>query len=37
MSRYTPSEIETCWQDAWAKNETFKAVRDEQKPKYYVL
>ncbi len=37
MSRYTPAEIEARWQDAWAKTETFKAVRDESKPKYYVL
>ena len=33
MSRYTPAEIEANWQAAWAKNETFKAVRDETKPK----
>ena len=37
MSRYSPAEIEARWQDAWAKTETFKAVRDESKPKYYVL
>lgn len=37
MSRYTPAEIEARWQKAWEENETFKAVRDESKPKYYVL
>ncbi|MCP4824844.1 MAG: class I tRNA ligase family protein, partial [Shimia sp.] len=37
MSRYSPAEIEARWQEAWAKTETFKAVRDERKPKYYVL
>ncbi|MFY0619821.1 leucine--tRNA ligase [Shimia sp.] len=37
MSRYSPAEIEARWQEAWSKNETFKAVRDEAKPKYYVL
>ncbi|WP_422048217.1 leucine--tRNA ligase [Shimia sp.] len=37
MSRYSPAEIEARWQEAWAKTETFKAVRDESKPKYYVL
>jgi leucyl-tRNA synthetase len=37
MSQYTPAEIEARWQQAWDKNETFKAVRDASKPKYYVL
>ncbi|TMM52398.1 leucine--tRNA ligase [Sulfitobacter sabulilitoris] len=37
MSRYTPAEIEARWQAAWEKTETFKAVRDAAKPKYYVL
>ncbi|MEO1238318.1 MAG: leucine--tRNA ligase [Pseudomonadota bacterium] len=37
MPRYTPSEIEPKWQAAWAKADTFKAVRDPGKPKYYVL
>ena len=37
MSRYTPAEIEARWQKAWAENETFKAVRSADKPKYYVL
>ena len=37
MTRYTPAEIEPKWQTAWNEAETFKAVRDETKPKYYVL
>jgi leucyl-tRNA synthetase len=37
MSRYTPSEIEPKWQDAWSGAGTFTARRDETKPKYYVL
>ena len=37
MSRYAPAEIEPKWQTAWDKAETFKAVRSEDKPKYYVL
>ncbi|SHH44157.1 leucine--tRNA ligase [Cognatishimia maritima] len=37
MTRYTPAEIEAKWQAAWDKAGTFKAVRDESKPKYYVL
>ena len=37
MSRYTPAEIEARWQQAWEENETFKAVRSADKPKYYVL
>ena len=37
MSIYTPSEIEAKWQSAWDQAETFKAVRSEDKPKYYVL
>ncbi len=37
MSRYTPAEIEAKWQEAWSKADTFKAVRDQDKPKYYVL
>ena len=34
---YTPSEIEAKWQAAWDKANTFKAVRSDDKPKYYVL
>ncbi|MEP2530282.1 leucine--tRNA ligase [Shimia sp.] len=37
MSRYTAAEIESKWQQAWTRSETFKAVRDVSKPKYYVL
>ena len=36
-SRYTPSEIEAKWQAVWDKHDVFKAVRDQSKPKYYVL
>ncbi len=34
---YSPSEIEAHWQAAWDKAGLFKTVRDETKPKYYVL
>ena len=34
---YTPSEIEAKWQATWDKASTFKAVRSDDKPKYYVL
>jgi len=37
MARYTPSEIEAKWQEAWEKTEAFKALRTTGKPKYYVL
>ncbi|MFK7871156.1 MAG: leucine--tRNA ligase [Roseobacter sp.] len=37
MQRYSPSEIEARWQEAWSKNDTFKAMRSADKPKYYVL
>ncbi len=37
MTTYSPSEIEAKWQAAWASAETFKAVRSDDKPKYYVL
>ena len=37
MAAYTPSEIEARWQAAWDKEGVFTAVRDETKPKYYVL
>ena len=37
MQRYTPAEIEARWQEAWSKNDVFKAVRSADKPKYYVL
>lgn len=34
---YEPAKIEAKWQAAWDEAETFKAVRTEDKPKYYVL
>jgi leucyl-tRNA synthetase len=37
MSRYDPSVIEPKWQAVWEENETFRAVRSDDKPKYYVL
>ncbi|NRB00216.1 MAG: leucine--tRNA ligase [Rhodobacteraceae bacterium] len=37
MANYSPSAIESKWQDAWANAETFKAKRDPERPKYYVL
>ncbi len=37
MSRYIAADIEAKWQDAGAGAESFKAVRDETKPKYDVL
>ncbi|WGW04993.1 leucine--tRNA ligase [Tropicibacter oceani] len=37
MSRYDPASIEPKWQEAWDKAQTFKAVRSDDKPKYYVL
>ena len=37
MSRYDPALIEPKWQKVWDDAQTFKAVRDPAKPKYYVL
>ncbi|WP_289038467.1 class I tRNA ligase family protein [uncultured Zobellia sp.] len=34
---YDFRKIEKEWQDFWAKNETFKAKNNSDKPKYYVL
>ncbi|QNK76645.1 leucine--tRNA ligase [Winogradskyella sp. PAMC22761] len=34
---YDFNSIEKKWQDYWAKNETFKASNNSDKPKYYVL
>ena len=34
---YDFNSIEKKWQDHWAKHQTFKAVNDSDKPKYYVL
>ena len=35
--RYDPSAIEPKWQAYWADHQTFDAVEDDAKPKYYVL
>ncbi|TXG36834.1 leucine--tRNA ligase [Seonamhaeicola maritimus] len=35
--RYDFNTIEKKWQDYWAKNQTFKAENNSEKPKYYVL
>ncbi|MCT4559205.1 MAG: leucine--tRNA ligase [Pelagimonas sp.] len=37
MSRYDPASIEPKWQAAWDQAQTFKATREGDKPKYYVL
>jgi leucyl-tRNA synthetase len=37
MARYEAREIEPKWQAAWATAGAFRAVRDESRPKYYVL
>jgi leucyl-tRNA synthetase len=37
MSRYDTKTIEPKWQAAWEAAGTFRAKRDETKPKYYVL
>ncbi len=37
MSRYTAAEIEAKWQEAWDQAGIFRAVRSNDKPKYYVL
>jgi leucyl-tRNA synthetase len=37
MSRYDPASIEPKWQAAWEQAQTFKATREGDKPKYYVL
>jgi len=37
MSRYTASDLEPKWQDAWEKAGVFTATRDESREKYYVL
>jgi leucyl-tRNA synthetase len=34
---YIPADIEPRWQRFWQENETFKAVLDTNRPKYYVL
>ncbi|MEO1030252.1 MAG: leucine--tRNA ligase [Bacteroidota bacterium] len=35
--KYNFNALEKKWQDYWAKNETFKASNESDKPKYYVL
>jgi leucyl-tRNA synthetase len=35
--QYHPEKIEKKWQQYWAKNKTFKAENNSDKPKYYVL
>ena len=35
--QYNHQEIEKNWQKYWAKNQTFKANNNSEKPKYYVL
>ena len=35
--QYDHLEIEKRWQEFWAKNQTFKANNESEKPKYYVL
>ncbi|WP_310994070.1 leucine--tRNA ligase [Aequorivita marina] len=37
MSKYHFNQIESKWQQYWAKNQTFKAADKSDKPKYYVL
>ncbi|MEM1298934.1 MAG: leucine--tRNA ligase [Pseudomonadota bacterium] len=37
MSRYNAREVEPKWQAAWEAAGSFKAERDESRPKYYVL
>ena len=37
MARYTPAEIEPKWQAAWQEAGIFRAERDPDRPKYYVL
>ena len=37
MSKYHFNNIEAKWQEYWAKNQTFKAENQSDKPKYFVL
>ncbi|HEY8615320.1 leucine--tRNA ligase [Phenylobacterium sp.] len=37
MARYNPKETEPKWRKAWAEADSFRAVIDPNKPKYYVL
>lgn len=35
--RYKPEKVEPIWQEYWKENQTFKAVEDSSKQKYYLL
>ncbi|MBI1197354.1 MAG: leucine--tRNA ligase [Phenylobacterium sp.] len=37
MARYNPKETEPKWRQAWADADSFRAVADPARPKYYVL
>ncbi len=37
MARYNPKETEPKWRQAWASADSFRAVMDPARPKYYVL
>jgi leucyl-tRNA synthetase len=37
MPQYSPATVEPKWQDAWENAGVFKASRDMDRPKYYVL
>ncbi len=37
MSRYNARVVEPKWQKAWEEADVFSAIRDENRPKYYVL
>jgi len=37
MARYNPKETEPKWRQAWTDADSFRAVIDRSKPKYYVL
>ena len=37
MARYNPKETEPKWREAWAEADSFRAVPDPSRPKYYVL
>ena len=37
MSRYNAKEVEPRWRAVWDERESFRAERDETRPKYYVL
>lgn len=37
MARYNPKETEPKWRKAWTDADSFRAVADPSKPKYYVL